>query len=193
MAFINEATGDIHFKILYIGCQNSGKTTNLQSIFLEKNKKPKEKTNFSVLKDLPRNNFFDFLPLSYKTIANRKSRMHLYTLPSNQLWPSVNINLMLGVDGIIHIIDSRMRYLEKYNVQSQNLKNLMNSLQIDENKISTVYQFNHSDSYDALPFLTLKETFNLPEEDCIQAVAVEGIGVMETFLKLADKIVSKIV
>ena len=95
MAFINEATGDIHFKILYIGSQNSGKTTNLQSIFCESFENEIKRNNTEVLIDLPRNTFFDFLPVSYGVVADRNARMHLYTLPSHQIWPSVNISLML--------------------------------------------------------------------------------------------------
>lgn len=192
MAFINEATGDIHFKILYIGSQSSGKTTNLQSIFFDNSDNQKKKKSLAVLEDLPRNTFFDFLPVSYAQVANRNSRMHLYTLPSHHLWPSVNISLMLGVDGLVNVIDSRVRYLDKYESQLLHVRKLMESLQIDYANIPAVYQFNHTDAYDALPFSTLKKNYSLPEEDCFEAIAVQGVGVMPTFLKLAEKIIQKI-
>jgi signal recognition particle receptor subunit beta len=193
MAFINEATGDIHFKILYIGSQNSGKTTNLQYIFCESFENEKKRNNTEVLLDLPRNTFFDFLPVSYGAVADRNARMHLYTLPSHQIWPSVNISLMLGVDGIVNVIDSRVRYLDKYDLQLLQVKKLMESLQIDYNSIPFVYQFNHTDSYDALPFSTLKKNYQFKDEDCFEAIASQGVGVMPTFLKIADKIIQKII
>jgi mutual gliding-motility protein MglA len=193
MAFINEATGDIHFKILYFGSQSSGKKTNLQSIFCDNTVNPKKRKNANILEGLPRNTFFDFLPVSYGMVADRNSRMHLYTLPSHHLWPSVNISLMLGVDGLVNVIDSRVRYLEKYESQLFHVKKLMESLQIEYANIPSVYQFNHTDAYDALPFSTLKKNFSLPDDDCFEAAAVHGIGVMPTFLKLAEKIIEKIV
>lgn len=192
MAFINEATGDIHFKILYIGSQSSGKTTNLQSIFCDHSESLKKKSTATILESIPRNAFFDFLPVSYDRVADRNSRMHLYTLPSHQLWPSVNISLMLGVDGLVNVIDSRVRYLDKYEAQLWNVKKLMESLQIDYKSIPSVYQFNHTDAYDSLPFSTLKKNYGFPDEDCFEAIAVQGIGVMPTFLKLAEKIIQKI-
>lgn len=80
MAFINEATGDIHFKILYIGSQNSGKTSNIQALFCETMATDKTSEVQELLCDLPRNTFFDFLPISYGKVAERNARIHLYTL-----------------------------------------------------------------------------------------------------------------
>lgn len=193
MAFINEATGDIHFKILYIGSQNSGKTTNLQSIFCDTSEIEKKSKKTNVLIDLPRNTFFDFLPVSYGNVGERNARMHLYTLPPHQLWPSVNISLMLGVDGIVNVIDSRVRYLEKYDGQQLQVKKLIESLQIEHSHIPSVYQFNHTDSYDALPFSTLMKNYQFPESDCFEAIASQGVGVMSTFLKISEKIIQKVV
>ncbi|APJ02948.1 hypothetical protein [Silvanigrella aquatica] len=193
MAFINEATGDIHFKVLYIGSQNSGKTTNLQSIYLQNNNISDEINDVTILEHIPRNTFFDFLPVSYGTVAERNSRIHLYTLPSHNLWPSVNISLMLGVDGIVNVIDSRVRYLDKYENQVFNTRKLMESLQIDPKNIPSVYQFNHSDAYDAIPFSTLKKNYSLPDEDCFEAIAIQSKGVKPSFLKISEKIIQKIV
>ncbi|KAB8029172.1 hypothetical protein [Fluviispira multicolorata] len=193
MAFINEATGDIHFKILYIGSQSAGKTANIQSLFCETHSDLSEKESTFLLENVPRNTFFDFLPLSFDEVGGRNSRMHIYTLPAHSLWPSVNINLMLGVDGIVNVIDSRVRFLDKNEYQIQYIKKLMDSLQLDFHSIPFVYQFNHSDSPDALPFATLKKNFLLNEEDCIEAIANTGVGVMKTFKKITDKIIRKFV
>lgn len=192
MAFINEATGDIHFKILYIGSQDSGKTTNLQYLFYNNYNLQNKQKKSEFLKDIKRNTFFDFLPMSFGTFENRSTRMHLYTLPAHQLWPSVNISLMLGVDGLVNVIDSRVRYLDKYENQLLHVRKLMESLQIDYTNIPSVFQFNHSDAYDALPFNTLKKNFSLPDEDCFEAIALEGMGVLQTFLKISEKILTKI-
>ncbi len=192
MAFINEATGDIHFKILYIGSQNAGKTTNIQSLFCETMVTDKSLDQQEIISELPRNTFFDFLPISYGKVAERNARMHLYTLPAHQLWPTVNISLLLGIDGIVNVIDSRVRYLDKNESNLLQVKKTLESIQVDIHQIPIVYQLNHSDSYDALPFPTLKKNYHLTENDCIEAVAMQGFGVMETFLKIAEKVIQKV-
>jgi signal recognition particle receptor subunit beta len=192
MAFVNEATGDLHFKVLYIGSQSSGKTTNLQALFLDAYKDVNKKENEFLLESIPRNPFFDFLPLSYGTLAERNARIHLYTLPAHQLWPSVNISLMMGVDGIVNVIDRRVRFLDKNRAQVLYVKKLMESLQIQYNNIPFVYQFNHTDAADALAIETLKNNYCIPDDDCIESIATRGIGVLATFSKIAEKIIAKV-
>ncbi len=193
MAFINEATGDIHFKILYIGSQSSGKTANIQSLYCETHADLSLKDHSTLLENMPRNTFFDFLPLSFGDVAGRNARMHLYTMPAHSLWPTVNINLMLGVDGIVNVIDSRVRFLDKNETQIQYVKKLIDSLQIDFNSIPFVYQFNHSDAPDALTYTNLTKNFFLKEEDCFAAIAHQGIGVMQSFNRITNKIIQKFV
>ncbi|MGY3803632.1 hypothetical protein ACWNT8_06215 [Pigmentibacter ruber] len=192
MAFINEATGDIHFKVLYIGSKNAGKTANIQALFCETMANDSSIELNDIIAELPRNNFFDFLPVSYGKIAERNARIHLYTLPSHQLWPTVNISLLLGIDGIVNVIDSRVRFLDKNLSFITEVKKMFDSIQLDFKQIPIIYQMNHSDSYDALPLETLQKNYNLDSSDCVQSVAIQGLGVMETFAKIAEKVVQKV-
>ena len=193
MAFINETNGEIHLKVLYIGAQSSGKTSNLQMLFYETQGILKDFEINSTIEQSQRNTFFDFLPLSYPQVAGRNCRVHLYTFPSHDLWPSVSINLLLGIDGIVNIIDSRMRCFDKNDNHIQVTRKLMNSLRIDFQVIPTVYQFNHTDSADSVSLSTLKASFTSNEDDFVEAIAYKGVGVLKTFQQITGKIVSKIV
>jgi signal recognition particle receptor subunit beta len=187
MAFLNEDTNELHLKILYAGSKGSGKTTNLQSLF--KLTSSEVSTRFFDLHGMAKGGqFFDFLPISYGEASSHAIRLHLYTLPAHDLWDTVLTSLIVGIDGLVHVVDSRTEMLGENERQLQRLKTLLNRAGRSFSDIPLVLQFNHRDAKSATNIRALKAEFSRHSAAEIEAVAVQDIGVMETMESIADRI-----
>jgi len=187
MAYINDDSAELYLKILYVGANNVGKTTNLQSLY--KQTSGDIATRFFDLHNLQqRNIFFDFLPLSFGDIKAHALRLHIYTLPSHDLWNTVNFSLCTGVDGIVFTIDSRISRLWQNELQLNRIKKLLQRTGKSFNDIPLTIQYNHRDAIDVADLRALKAEFSRYNAADIEAVAVQDIGVMESLDAVVDRI-----
>lgn len=189
VAFLNEQTNELHLKVLYAGCAGAGKTTNLQSLF--KQTSTEVASRLFDLHDVARKNqFFDFLPLSLGQSRAHALRLHVYTLPAHDLWRTVVMNLAWGVDGVVFVVDSRVRSLQENEQQLLRLKIILKCVNRNFGEIPLVFQFNQRDAPDALPIRALKSEFSRTAAAEIEGVAVQDIGVLETVESLSDRILA---
>lgn len=189
MAFLNQETNELHLKIVYSGSPGTGKTTNLQSLF--KQTSGDIPTRFFDLHELSQETrFFDFLPMAYGELRAHSLRLHLYTLPPHDVWQSSLLSLLWGVDGIVHVIDSRLKALTENERQIQRTRSLLRLVNRSFSEIPLVFQFNHRDAADALSVDALRSTFIRRGAGSTEAVAVQDIGVMETLDSIANRVLS---
>lgn len=189
MAIINEETNEIHLKVLFIGAQGSGKTTNLQSLY--KQTAGDLATRLFDLHGMSANNsFFDFLPLTLGKHQNHDVRAHLYTLPHHAMLPSLSQALLAGADGLIFVVDSRLAKLPQSEEQFIRLKDLVRVAHKNLNDFPIVIQFNHRDDPQAVPMEALRLAFHLENSPTVEAVAVQDIGTVECLDALADLVLT---
>lgn len=189
MAFLNEDTNELHIKIVYAGSNGSGKTTNLQSLF--KQTSAEVSTRFFDLHSLSnKGQFFDFLPLTYGEARTHALRLHLYTLPSHDLWPTVNTNLLWGVDGIVNVIDSRVPCVAETEKGILRLKDLLHHVNRSFSEIPMVFQYNHRDAANAIDLRSLRAEYTRHGAGEIEAVAVQDIGVLDTLDAIAERVLA---
>jgi signal recognition particle receptor subunit beta len=189
MAFLNEDTNELHLKIIYAGATGSGKTTNFQSIY--KQTSTEISTRFFDLHSIPtQSQFFDFLPLTYGEIRNHALRLHLFTLPNHNLWPTVNMNLLWGADGIVNVIDSRIPAIAQTDRNIANLKNMLHLVNRSFSEIPMVYQYNHRDAQNALDIRSLRSEYSRHGASGIEAIAVQDIGVIDTLDAIAERVLA---
>ena len=189
LAFLNEQTNELHLKVLYAGCAGSGKTTNLQSLY--KQTSPELSSRLFDLHEVARKNqFFDFLPMSLGQSRAHALRLHVYTLPSHDLWRSVVMNLAWGVDGVVFVLDSRVRALQENEQQLMRLKSILKCVNRNFDEIPLVFQYNQRDAPDALPLRAMKTEYTRTAAAEIEGVAVQDIGVVETVEALSDRILA---
>jgi signal recognition particle receptor subunit beta len=189
MAFLNEETNELHIKIVYAGSAGCGKTTNLQSLF--KQTSAEVSTRIFDLHTLPtQNQFFDFLPLTYGEAKNHAIRLHLFTLPTHDLWPTVNMNLLWGVDGIVNVIDSRLPHLSETEKSLVRLKDMLHLVNRSFSEIPMVFQYNHRDAPSAVDVRALRSEYARHGASGIEAVAVQDRGVIDTLDAIAERILS---
>jgi signal recognition particle receptor subunit beta len=190
VAIINEETNEIHLKILLVGAQGCGKTTNLQSLY--KQTAGDLATRLFDLHGLANHNpFFDFLPLSLGKHQNYDVRAHLYTLPHHDLLPTMNQSLLAGADGAVFVVDSRISRLSANEDQYRRLKDSVRLAHKSFNDFSIVVQFNHRDDPNAIPVNALRIAFQIENSPSFEAVAVQDIGTVECLDSLTDMILNQ--
>ncbi|MEN9528687.1 MAG: hypothetical protein RI932_560 [Pseudomonadota bacterium] len=190
MAIINEETNEIHLKILLVGAQGCGKTTNLQSLY--KQTAGDLATRLFDLHGMSaRNSFFDFLPLTLGKHQNHDVRAHLYTLPHHKMLPSMNQALLAGTDGAIFVVDSRLAKLPQSEEQFTRMKDLVRVAHKNLHDFPIVIQFNHRDDPQAVPMEALRLAFHLENSPTVESVAVQDIGTVECLDALADLILNQ--
>jgi len=95
---------------------------------------------------------------------------------------------MTGVDGIIQIVDSRLKKLEANELNFQRTKDLLKLTRANWGDVPLVFQYNHRDSNEALDLKALKKAFSRHNSGSIEAVAAQDIGVFESLDSIADRI-----
>lgn len=187
MAFLNQDTNELHLKIVFTGGVGSGKTTNLQSLY--KQTSVDVPTRFFDLHGLTQpTQLFDFVPLAYGEIRAHALRLHLYTLPAHDVWPSTLMTLLWGIDGLVHVVDSRIPFLSENERQLNRIRAMLTLVNRSFSEIPLVYQFNHRDATNALSISALRAAFSRRGAGSIEAVAVQDIGVLETLDAIANRV-----
>lgn len=203
MAFLNEYTGELNLKVLYVGAAGCGKTTNLRSVF--KQTSTEISSRLFDLHGLGQgDSVFDFLPLRLGDAqgpsrgahgAERPAqplRVHLYTLPSDDTLQILNQTLFMGVDGIVFVVDSRVSALPENERQWERVNQWLQQQGRRLEDVPLVSQFNHRDAPDALPIRALKARFQRSDSMGVEAVAVQDVGVLETIDAIADAILASL-
>lgn len=189
MSFIDHAAKEINCKIVYYGAGMSGKTTNLQYVYSQTS--PLVKGNLITLPtEKERTVYFDFLPLSVGEIRGYKIRLHLYSVPGQVFYDASRQTILNGVDGVVFVVDSRVRRLDANLESWDNLETNLNLTGNLIDKIPLIIQYNKRDARDIMSVAELEQLFNKQKLPSFEAVARKGNGVFDT-LKTAGKLVLK--
>jgi len=191
MAFTNFETKEINCKIIYFGPRGAGKTENLRSIY--KNSSADARNGLIELDEgQGATRFFDFLPLSMGQIRDFHLKLHLFTLPANSLYESVQSVILKGVDGFVFVADSRVEAMAD-NVEGMSAaRRILAAQGYNVSDMPRVIQYNKRDLGDVLPLELLRQELNpgqLPDQ---KAVASQSIGTMETLQAMAKLVLKKI-
>lgn len=192
MATLNRATKELTCKIVYYGPGWGGKTTNLQKIHTMLPTGTVGRLT-SVANREDRTLFFDLLPLDLGKIGDYYVKFQLYTVPGQAQYDATRRVVLKGVDGLVMVFDSDPQR-ESANVSSiAKLEENLALYGLKPTDVPTVYQYNKRDLPKAMDIQTMKERLNpegyYPETE---AVAIQGIGVMETVRKVSELVFAKI-
>lgn len=191
MTFINYASREINCKIVYYGPGLCGKTTNIQWIFEQANPEKRGKL-VSLATETDRTLFFDFLPLDMGTVKGFKVRFHLYTVPGQVFYDASRKLILRGCDGVIFVADSQRPRMEA-NIES--IANLATNLKengFDIRSIPYVLQLNKRDMPTAAPVDEMERLLRFRSEPMVEAVANQGMGVIETLKACARQILMEL-
>lgn len=191
MALFNYATKEITLKIVYYGPGLSGKTTNLQHLHSILNPETKGRL-LSLSTEADRTLFFDFLPVELGKIRDFSIRFQLYTVPGQVRYNATRKIVLKGADAVIFVADSQ-RDMKEQNIESfENMRENLLSNNINPDEIPIVLQYNKRDLANVSSVEELNADLNRNEYSVIEACAIKGSGVEESF-KLVTKLVLKFI
>lgn len=182
----NRSDKTIQFKIVYHGPGLCGKTTNLQQIFTRV--RPDQKLSQSIM-EIPTQEdktlSFDLMPLSIGSIKGYTATFSFYTVPGQVHYQTSRKLILEDVDGVVFVADSQ-RQLRNENIRMlEELKKTVNNPELP-----LVFQFNKRDLPDIMDIETMKEDLLEEGEPYYEAVAIKGIGIMETYQTIVNLTVS---
>ena len=185
MSLFNYNAKEIHCKIVYYGPSLGGKTTNIQWMY--QSLASDQRSKLSVLNtEVERTLLFDFLPLDVGDIRGFKTRFHLYSVPGQIVYDATRKLILQGIDGIIFVADSQADRMDENKQSLENLEKNLYQQGYNIKDIPLIMQYNKRDLPNALPVSELRKHLNRYNSPEIEACAVEGKGILESF-KLVSK------
>jgi len=189
MVLFNHATREMTAKIVYYGPGLCGKTTNLMVIFDKLDPKSKGKM-LSLATKTDRTLFFDLLPVDIGKVGPFNLKIQLYTVPGQVFYNETRKLVLRGADAVVFVSDSQPAMVDATRESFANLLENLQENQIDPNDTPFVIQFNKRDIPGVLPVEKLQELLGFEGYPYVEASALRGEGVMETF-RLVSKITAK--
>jgi len=189
--FVNWATNEIVFKIVYYGPSLSGKTTNLKYIYDHLD--PSVRGALVTLQTREeRTLFFDFLQLQVGEIKGRRPRFNLYTVPGQSYYAYSRAIILNGVDGIVFVADSQRERLNDNLDSLLDLEQRLIELGRSIANIPFVFQYNKRDLPNCAAVDELEQKLNFHQLPSFQAVATEGRGVLETLRSILHRVIAEV-
>jgi signal transduction histidine kinase/signal recognition particle receptor subunit beta len=192
MAQINFAGKEILTKVVYYGPALCGKTTNLQ--ILHRVTDPERKTKlFSINTDQDRTLFFDLLPLSLGRIQGYRVKLQIYTVPGQVHYSSTRRAVLAGADAVVFVADSTRG---KMDTNAESLRDLSVNLPyngLDMATLPLVIQYNKRDVEDIYSLAEMEAVLNPNRLPSFEAVALNGKGVLDTFVAVSRKMINAVV
>jgi signal recognition particle receptor subunit beta len=191
MAFTNYETKEINCKIVLFGAPGAGKTENLRAVF----KGTSRELQAGLLElgtERPSSHFFEFLPVSIGFVGKFHFKMHLYTLPADGLYETVNSVILKGLDGYIFIADSRIDAMPDNIEAVAHMKRLLGEEGYNVADLPRVIQYNKRDCKDIVGLDVLRQELNPTQAPDHEAVATEGKGTLETLQSMTKLVVQRL-
>ncbi|HQR38552.1 MAG TPA: GTPase domain-containing protein [Blastocatellia bacterium] len=169
------------YRIVYCGPSESGKTTNLESLnWLLPDRAVGKLVQLAT--ETNRTLYFDLLTVNLETISRAAgpATLEIFTVPGQNFYHSARRRVLREAHGVVFVADSRRQRLDA-NIEA--LSELVAAIQdagreVDD--VPAVLQLNKCDEPSAVPRNELLAALGCEGEPCVEAVAHEGRGVVET-------------
>jgi signal recognition particle receptor subunit beta len=129
--------------------------------------------------------FFDLLPLSMATGSGMSIKLKLFTVPGQVFHAATRRIVLQGADGVVFVADSRISETRANNESFADLKANLADNGIGWGDIAVAIQFNKRDLPGIRSDDDVRRIAAKGDEPVFSAIAIEGIGVAETFLGIA--------
>jgi mutual gliding-motility protein MglA len=195
MAIINQATKELHVKIVYYGPALCGKTTNIVKVHENVQSVQDKGKLVSLATSSDRTLFFDFLPIEAMSIKGFKTKFQLYTVPGQVIYNTTRQLVLRGVDGIVFVADSQYDKMAE-NVESfSNMEDNLAALKLSLADIPYVLQYNKRDLPDAAPLDYMEYLLNNRDVQVptFEASAHKCQGVFETLNMITRMLLHKFI
>ena len=170
---------ELTVKLVYYGPALCGKTTNLQAIHEIAQEGATGRLMTLETKE-DRTLFFDLLPLTFDMSQGLRVRFKLFTVPGQVIHNATRRLVLQGADGVAFIADSQHAETRANQMAFLNMIENLRENGIDPYRIPLVIQMNKRDMPDVRSDEEIDALAKKGREPVYKAVAIRGIGVLET-------------
>jgi mutual gliding-motility protein MglA len=183
--------GYVNLKIVYFGPGMVGKGTNLRVI--HDRLPPGTKSEITELaSETDRALSFDFVPPDLGQVRGCLVRLHLHTTTGHAFYDPIWTQLLDGVSGIVFVADSRETRDDSNTEAMDRLRHLLQATGRSLETIPHVFQYGKRDLVDEIhPVAELNRMLNPTGRPAIEAVATQGVGVMDTLKWLTKDVLTE--
>ncbi|MCK4844367.1 MAG: hypothetical protein KAS95_01705 [Candidatus Heimdallarchaeota archaeon] len=180
-----DASGKMHFKLVFVGPSMAGKTTFLKKLHTDVTGIKKGGLN-SIEDPSGRTIYFDFSPF----MATSNVILDIYTVAGQRRHRHQRSLVLKGVDGLLFVADSSRDLLADNVESAEELKKELGDKINTE--IPIVISLNKRDVPDAMNKRELIDALDLGDAiPVFETIAIEGIGVKRAFQSLARDVMLK--
>jgi len=191
MPIINYRAREINCKIVYCGPSLGGKTTNIKAIYAALPAQHRSDLQIIDTAD-ERTLFFDYFSLNVAQIRGMRARFLVYGVPGQDYYRATRKMVLQGVDGIVFVADSDATRLQDNVASLADMKALLVEHGYDYTTIPLVFQYNKRDLPNILSVEELNRALNDRGVPSFEAIAIQSVGVVETFKAICAAVVTKL-
>ena len=125
------------------------------------------------------------LPLNFRTEGGLAIKLKLFTVPGQVIHNATRKIVLQGADGVAFIADSQVSETRNNNESFANLKHNLRQNGLSFDDVAVVIQFNKRDLPGIRSDADIERIREKGKEPLFSAIAIEGIGVADTFTGLA--------
>ncbi len=177
-------------KVVYFGASLAGKSTNVRILYEKLRSRGVTKGDYISMETDENRTLFVEMFLSSFRIEDQDIDVKVLTTPGQFRLHPLRKVIMKGVDGLVFVVDSSK---ERENINFLVLRETAAVLKeqgYDLYALPVVVQYNKRDLPDALPIEELQPVCNPWGTEFVEAVAPEGVGVVETFRAIVSRILT---
>ncbi len=190
MPHLNYSSREIAFKVVYYGPGMSGKTTNIMHVHRSlASHMRSELVSLDTTEE--RTLFFDFFALELGRIDGYGLRFNLYTVPGQAHYEASRRLIMDGADGVVFVADSQPERLEENVASLHSLRDVLTAQHGNPALFPLVLQYNKRDCPSPIPLGTLEPALQIEGLPVVEAVAIRGVGIMETVRLVSRRIIER--
>ncbi|MCP3980474.1 MAG: GAF domain-containing protein [bacterium] len=179
-------------KVVYYGPAFGGKTTNLEA--LHRLTDPNGTNKLLTMKTVDdRTLFFDLLPFDLGDVLGYKVAMKIYTVPGQVRYDTTRQVVLSGADAVVFVADSSAGREEQNRWSYQNLRMNMRTKGLEAEQVPVLVQFNKQDLDEAAKPEAVAEWIGVQPEAATLSSAIEGWGVLETFIGASRAMLERLV
>jgi hypothetical protein len=169
----------VQLKVVYYGPAVCGKTTNLQMLHAAALGRHRGEL-ITVNSQQERTILFDLLPLRGVGFHGFELRFQLVAVPGQAPYAATRRLVVRGTDAVVFVANSAADRLDENVASLEEMRENLNANGLDAATIPLVFQFNKRDLPEVSSVEALSAALNRRREPEIEAVAVRGVGVVET-------------
>jgi len=186
MIEFDEQNRRLVLKLVYYGPALSGKTSNLLCLHDQLIQDGRgELMMLDTTED--RTIYFDLLPFFYVSPAGLKIKLKVYTVPGQVRHDAARKAVLQRADGVVFVADSQNSQMVNNFESFDNLEKNIALVGLSFDRLPLVIQFNKRDLAAIVSAEELQQTWGPTGLPVIQASALQGWGVVETFHEIVER------